>query len=211
MRHGLVSTTVLILLALSMIPSALAGTELAYDDGTPESSITIPTPGISLAVKFSLPDGCSKASLLTARFYKMPQDTNVIVHILGSDGLTELTTPFTYDIAVDNSWNDADLHLKNIAVTGDFWIAIEYTVANDPNIGFDTSSVAGRSYSGVPGFWNPQPGGNIMIRAVIECSAPVGGVVMPVNKSLVLAPYLALAGLVAAVSAVVIVRKRHEA
>lgn len=40
---------------------------------------------------------------------------------------------------------------------------------------------------------------------------PVGGVVTPVNKLEVLAPYLALAGLIVAVSAVVIVRRRHEA
>lgn len=40
---------------------------------------------------------------------------------------------------------------------------------------------------------------------------PVGGLVMPANKLEVLAPYLALAGLVAAVSAVVVVRRRREA
>jgi len=39
---------------------------------------------------------------------------------------------------------------------------------------------------------------------------PVGGVVTPVNKIEILTPYLALAGLIAAVSAVVAVRKRRD-
>jgi len=38
---------------------------------------------------------------------------------------------------------------------------------------------------------------------------PVGGVVVPTNKLEILTPYLALAGLVAAVSAVVVVKKRR--
>jgi len=39
---------------------------------------------------------------------------------------------------------------------------------------------------------------------------PVGGIVMPTNKLEILAPYLALAGLIAAVSAVVVVKKRRD-
>ena len=38
----------------------------------------------------------------------------------------------------------------------------------------------------------------------------VGGVVVPANKLEILTPYLALAGLVAAVSAVVAVKRRRE-
>ena len=41
-------------------------------------------------------------------------------------------------------------------------------------------------------------------------SKPVGGSVMPTNKLEVLTPYLALAGLVIAVSAAAVVRRRHE-
>jgi len=39
-------------------------------------------------------------------------------------------------------------------------------------------------------------------------SRPVGGVVEPINKLTIVTPYLALAGLIAAVSAVVVVRRR---
>ncbi|MEE9459422.1 MAG: hypothetical protein V3V84_06660 [Candidatus Bathyarchaeia archaeon] len=40
--------------------------------------------------------------------------------------------------------------------------------------------------------------------------APVGGVVTPVNKLEILAPYLALAGLVAAVTAALTIKKRRK-
>jgi hypothetical protein len=39
---------------------------------------------------------------------------------------------------------------------------------------------------------------------------PVGGVLMPTSKLEILTPYLALAGLIAAVSAVVVVKKRRD-
>jgi hypothetical protein len=39
---------------------------------------------------------------------------------------------------------------------------------------------------------------------------PVGGVVLPTNTLVILAPYLALAGLVIAVSAVVVVKRRRD-
>jgi hypothetical protein len=40
--------------------------------------------------------------------------------------------------------------------------------------------------------------------------SPVGGLVMPTNKLEILTPYLALAGLIAAVSAVVVVKRRRD-
>ena len=42
-------------------------------------------------------------------------------------------------------------------------------------------------------------------------SRPVGGLVMPTNKLEILTPYLALAGLVAVLSTVAVVRKRSRA
>jgi LPXTG-motif cell wall-anchored protein len=39
---------------------------------------------------------------------------------------------------------------------------------------------------------------------------PVGGSVMPTNKLEIMAPFLALAGLVAVVSAVVVVKRRKD-
>jgi len=39
---------------------------------------------------------------------------------------------------------------------------------------------------------------------------PVGGIVMPANKLEILTPYLALAGLVAAISTVVVIKRRSK-
>jgi hypothetical protein len=49
-----------------------------------------------------------------------------------------------------------------------------------------------------------------MIRAVIDTGIVVGGVVSPVNKLALVTPYLALAGLIVAVSAVVVVKRRRD-
>jgi len=43
-----------------------------------------------------------------------------------------------------------------------------------------------------------------------RCLEPVGGVVMPTNTLAITAPYLALAGLIAVVSAVVVVKRRRD-
>ena len=43
-----------------------------------------------------------------------------------------------------------------------------------------------------------------------RCLQPVGGVVMPANTLAITAPYLALAGLIAVVSAVVMVKRRRD-
>jgi hypothetical protein len=43
-----------------------------------------------------------------------------------------------------------------------------------------------------------------------SCLRPVGGVVMPINTLAITAPYLALAGLIVAVSAVVVVKRRSK-
>ncbi len=73
--------------------------------------------------------------------------------------------------------------------------------------GVSTINVIDASYHDPPGV----PYNLNIVSATVNQQRPVvGGVVSPVNKSLMLAPYLALVGLVAAVAAVV-VRRRHEA
>jgi len=49
-----------------------------------------------------------------------------------------------------------------------------------------------------------------LIPATVTQMGPVGGVVIPTSKLEILTPYLALVGLVAAVSAVVVVKKRRD-
>jgi len=94
-----------------------------------------------------------------------------------------------------------------VMVSGDFWIAIEY-LKDNIQIGYDSSSSAGRSAFGIPGNWYPITE-NIMIRAVVDPYYPVGGVVLSVNKLHVFAPYVILVGLATTASIVLIVKKRR--
>jgi len=209
-------TVLVALMVLASSQGVFAATELAYDDGISDGFGT-GISGIYYAVLFSLPDGWSSARLLKARFYKVPGqgDTDVRVHIFGSDGSTPLTSAFVFDMAVDNAWNDADLTAKNIVVTGDFYIAVQWMSNADPWIGLDTSTT-GRSYSSndvSPPNWqlmgdtyNVQ----LMIRAVIDPVRAVGGILHSVDKLALLSPYLALVGLAGVVTVAVAATRRRK-
>ena len=195
------------------VQEARASVELAYDDGSWDT--VAGGPNDFLTVRFSLPSGMSSAKLLTARIYRHdvdPSSTIVEIHVWGSTPGTDLITPFNYDLAVDNAFNDVDLSGYNVLVSGDFYIAIKYLTQYNPSIGLDTNApIDLRSYYGYPAFLTSMTSGDLMIRAVIEVPpAPVGGVVMPTNTLAILAPFAALAGLVAVVSAVVVVKKRRD-
>jgi hypothetical protein len=56
----------------------------------------------------------------------------------------------------------------------------------------------------------PVGAGPVGVAIVPTLARPVGGLVMSTNNLEILIPYIALAGLVAAVSAVVVVKKRRE-
>ncbi|MBS7622815.1 hypothetical protein KEJ39_03965 [Candidatus Bathyarchaeota archaeon] len=193
--------------AVSFLPvqEARASIELKYDDGVPEGS-DAGVSGEYRAVKFSLPPGWSRALLSAVRYYFEADSSWFRVHVLGSDGSTALLSPPLIQESTVG-WLDVDLRSYGIIVTGDFYVAIEFSGVPGPGIGYDTTSPLGPSFTGSPGNWEVfDLGRNIMIRAVIDpAPAPVGGIITPTNKLQVLAPYLALAGLVAAVSAVVVV------
>jgi hypothetical protein len=139
---------------------------------------------------------------LTARIYKIQDpDTEVYVHILGSDGATPLTTPLLFDVNVDNAWNDLDLSGRNIIVTGDFYIAIEY-LEYGPHIGRTWDVVGWRSYRGEPGNWIGPTDSDDMIRAVVEETGPVSGEILPINLLQLLAPYLTIVTVIVGASAI---------
>jgi len=206
-------TVVVALMVLASSSSVFAATELAYDDGTPDD-FNWCSIGVYLAVLFSLPDGWSSARLLEARFYKVEGGgTDVRIHIFGSDGSTPLTPAFTFDMDVDNAWNDADLTAKNIVVTGDFYIAVQWMSYKDPKLGEDHSTT-GHSYASIdvsPPDWKLQ--GNAenvqyMIRAIIDPIRAVGGILHSVDKLALLSPYLALISLAGAVTVAVVRRRK---
>jgi len=204
-------TLLVALMVLASSSSVFAATELAYDDGTAETNSSA-SPGTEHAVRFSLQPGWSSAKLLTARYFIPSYPAIFRVHVYGN-GVTDPALDVT---PLSTGWFDVDLTAYNIVVSGDFYISIEYLIAGAgmPPIGVDTGSMGLRSYArdspGEPwvlgqGFWN------LMIRAVVEPAfAPVGGVVMPVNKLTVLAPYLALLGLVGAATVAVVATRRRK-
>jgi len=203
------------LIVLASSSSVFAATELAYDDGSRES-VDCVIPGAYLAVLFSVPDGWSSARLLKARFYKGEYGgTDVKVHIFGSDGSTPLTPAFTFDMTVDDAWNDVDLTAKNIVVTGSFYIAVQWIYPASPWIGVDYSTT-GRSYWSddvSPPSWHllgNDENVQLMIRAVIDPVRAVGGILHSVDKLALLSPYLALISLVGAVTVAAAVQRRRK-
>jgi len=67
-----------------------------------------------------------------------------------------------------------------------------------------------RSYSRESlGFlWELSSSSDLMIRAVVDPNVTVGGVLVPKNSLEILTPYIALAGLVAAISTIFVIKKR---
>jgi len=197
------------LMVLASSPGVFAVTELAYDDGTAETA-SAGSLGIEHAVRFSLPPGWSSAKLLMALYFINDSPAKFRVHVYGS-GVTDPAldnTPFT------TGWSYVDLTAYNIVVSGDFYISIEY-LDNGPGIGCDTDVPIdlrsyGRDNPSLP-WQGPADNWDLMIRAVVDpVFAPVGGVVIPVNKLTVLAPYLGLLGLVGAVTVAVAIQRKRK-
>ena len=204
-------TVLLALMVLASSSSVLASTELAYDDDTAETAWSA-DPGIEHAVRFSLPPGWSSAKLIYALYFIFADPAIFRVHVYGS-GVTDPAldnTPFT------TGWSIFDLTAYNIVVTGDFYISIEYLTAGagDPPIGCDeTGPIDLRTYSrenpGDP--WELSENWDLMIRAWVDpVSRPVGGFVIPVNKLTILAPYLAIVGLIGAVTVAFATTRRRK-
>lgn len=155
-----------------------AATEIAYDDGIPETTSSLDI-GLHLAVRFSLPSGLPSARLLMCRIYKAGRSgVGMRVHVLGSDGTTELTSSFNFSLAAESAWNNADVAARNIIVSDVFYVTVEYLMYYDPLIGGDSTDPKSRSYYGYPGFWSLiDKGENVMIRAVIDPSVTVSSMV----------------------------------
>ena len=204
------------ILALHSMRDVFAGIEIAYDDGRPETTSSLDI-GMHLAVKFSLPPSLPKAQLVTVRVYKAGRSgVNMRGHILGSNGVTELTTPFNFRLAVESAWNDVDLGAQNIVVLDGFYITVEYVMYYDPLIGRDTTDPKSRSYYGRLGSWSLVSNGeNVMIRAVVEplitVSSTTTGTSLAENVLTVSASYLFSACVVALVLIAFAVRRSRRA
>jgi hypothetical protein len=205
-----------IVLVFSIIPNTSAQTELFYDDGSGEGYDCCDGGDQFYAVKFSLPVGWSNAKLLSVSFYKtnmeIPDETDDIkVHIFDSDLTTELITPFIFTIAPPGgAWKVATLPSTAI-VSSEFYVVAEW-LHGDPCIGLDTSVPDGRTYYKISsGDWNQINQFDIMFRATVEeyeeIPHSVGGIYAPANELNILAPYIALVGLIGAISTIFAIRK----
>jgi len=197
------------LMVLASSSSVFAATELAYDDDGAEGGLSASL-GSYHAVKFSLPSGWSSARLLTASYYIESRPTNFRVHIYGSDGTTELFIPPLVVTPSGTGWFNVDLTDYNIIISGDFYVAAFYLVESTPVFGRDDTSPDSYTYDRhPPGGWVLETHYDEMIRAVVgPVGRPVGGALVTTSKLAVLSPYLALLGLVGAVTVAVALQRR---
>jgi alpha-tubulin suppressor-like RCC1 family protein len=138
---------------------AVVETEIAYDDGVIETTASWEI-GKGFAVRFS-PTG--RVKVVGARYYL--QDPRPIeVHVWGVIR-QDMITPFTANTTQDG-WNDVDLSIYNIAVSGDFYVGFFYLENYRPTLGVDTTYPDGRSFEVDSGYWE-QKISDYMIRAVV--------------------------------------------
>ena len=165
---------ILSMLTLSLAFPVKASTWLMYDDGS-EDGYTCITSGDYEAVKFMLPEDCSKAELLTVSLFKTDTEISgdrgeLIITVLGSDFSTELGS---FEVYLDppggafRSFNPPD----RIVVPDEFYIVMN----GNPEtcLGLDSSS-SGHSYIENGGWVLTEY--DTMVRVEIECiHEPVGG------------------------------------
>jgi uncharacterized repeat protein (TIGR01451 family) len=134
-------------------------TELAYDDGTTETNTSWEV-GKGFAVRFTPP---GQAQLLRARYYLLdPRPTQV--HVWDANR-NNLITPFTANTTQDG-WNDVDLSIYNITVSGDFYVGFFHLENYRPTLGVDTTFADGHSFEVDGAYWEQQVS-DYMIRAVV--------------------------------------------
>jgi len=196
------------------VQEARASIELAYDNATEGGWAG----KIFSGVRFSLPAGIFEAKLLTIRFVVAVPNEPYKIHITGVDHVTELVPVIDVTSSPASAYpgvifTNIDVAALDIVVTGDFFVIVEQINIPGYTPYFDLTPSVGRSYWGdtLAGLALDPLNHNLVIRVVIgPIGTPVGGVVMPTNKLEILTPYLALAGLIVAVSAVVAVKRRRD-
>ena len=143
--------------------------ELAYDDGTPESSIALPyyesiwgygeqewIGHNMLAVMFT---SSTPQELLRVRFYVTGQLAYFQVRLFDSGrqylffrkyvagGPTWINYAYLWSVMPKSpGWVDVDVSNRTIIVSGDFYVAVEFATDMKPSIGVDSSSLANRSW-----------------------------------------------------------------
>lgn len=190
----------MVLLAAASAQNVFAATEIAYDSG----STSVFSNWLYEAVRFT-PSGTVR--IVGVEVYPHTYPISVKVFITGADHTTVLQS-FTMSF-ISEAWQTMTISNGPI-VSGDFFIVLE--LGTIVEIWGDGTNDNSRSYRGnnLPALsvWGNE--GDLLIRALVEpASSAVGGVVLPTNTLAILTPYLALAGLVAVVSAAVNVKRKR--
>jgi len=146
--------------------------ELAYDSGNSNNSWTAGTSQIGAygAVRFTAPFPVS--SILSVKYFIDSRPATFNVLILDSNRNTVYMKPATPTKA---GWFGLDLSGEGIVVTGDFYLAMKWTVASGPYLGADEMMGHGRSFFVLKdGTWdtyseqNKGKDGDFMIRALVS-------------------------------------------
>ena len=135
-------------------------TELAYDDGTMDTNTSGET-GKGFAVRFTPPVG--QVQLMRVRYYFL-EPRPIEVHVL-DENHNDLIAPFTANTNQDG-WNDVDLSVYNITVSGDSYLGFLHLEDYRLTLGIDTTSADGRSFEVDGAYWEQQVS-DYMIRAVV--------------------------------------------
>jgi len=195
-----------VVLVLSSPQSAIAATWIVYDNDTRGASSEDNCSG----VRFSLPGGVTSAHLLAVRFQSNEVGDDVDVWVTGSDHFTPLVPVVHTHSLAPPAWLQLDVAGHPI-VSGDFYVIVCAVGGGPPHYAvLDTSgfNYEGRSVSGTGLLDLTIPAdSNFLIRAEIDPigHVAVGGVLIHANKLAILAPYLALFGVIAAIISVVLV------
>jgi len=149
-------------------PGLVGTVEIAYDDGTSEDARAWSGAGGIYAVRFT---PTVSGLLKTVRFYIHSSPAPVKIHIM-DQSRTDIVTPFSQTPSM-TGWFDVDVSPFTTSVTPgvDFYVGMESTVANAPDLGGDTNNLDARSWNFDGTTWY-QPSRDHMIRAVIQQSAP---------------------------------------
>jgi len=185
---------------LTSAQNVFAVTEIAYDDGIAFGYWT--GAGSYHGVLFS---SGGAVRVVGIKFYGAPGAAapgSFNVYITKPDHLTVLAGPVSVNAPGGASWVTVPF---NVLVTGDFFGIVQL---QGGYLGRDSSPAAGHSYSGSTMAGMSPVGLNNMIRALVEGSGGVGGVVLPTNTLTVLVPYFVVIGLVA--TAAVAIKKRRN-
>jgi hypothetical protein len=211
-----VSGLLITLLTISSIQLAFAGTWLSYDDGTADGAWACITSNPIYAVKFTLPDGWTNARLLTVSAFKTPDEISadqgeLNIQVLSSDFSTVLAGPFLFLLDPPGGFFRSVSVPGEVVVPSEFYIVL--TGAPEACIGLDSSSTGHTYDKDLPdGSWTIFPQYDLMVRVEVGQTEfpPVAGVASSINKLELLTPYLALAGLVIAVSTIYVIKRRKD-